>query len=360
MDAVPTLDVTQAWESNQLAHDRPVLCCRFSPCGLYVVAGAQDENLIRWELATGTKTLLTGHAGWVHALAFHPTQSRLLSGDLYGAIRCWDYTAAQPTPLWTVEAAHQNWILAAAFTQDGERWITAGTDGVIRLWKTTDGTPAGELRGHDTEIYSLAVHPNGTLVSGDLMGRVVVWNLQTLTRERTIDAHLLHTRKEDFLADVGGVRSLAFNPDGTQLAAGGMTDIESNAFCPGKPAVLVFDFASGELKQTLRPKSKSDGPVKGLVYLTVDQLAAQGENLNAVSALEFFSSSKPEPLHAIVRESGYGLSLHPDGLRLAIAGYVPKGRGGNGREAKDPSEYVSNEGVVAIYSLHEKPTLPNK
>ena len=69
MDTVPTLDVTQAWESTTLAHERPVLCCQFSPCGLYVVAGAQDENLIRWELATGTKTLLAGHTGWVHAVA---------------------------------------------------------------------------------------------------------------------------------------------------------------------------------------------------------------------------------------------------------------------------------------------------
>ena len=35
--------------------------------------------------------------------------------------------------------------------------------------------------------------------------------------------------------------------------------------------------------------------------------------------------------HAIQRESGYSLDLHPDGLRLAVASYQTVGQGGNGR-----------------------------
>ena len=59
--------------------------------------------------------------------------------------------------------------------------------------------------------------------------------------------------------------------------------------------------------------------------------------------------------HAIPRESGYGLSLHPDGLRLAVAGFVNNGRGGNGRHAK-PAEYVTHKGALVIYRLDEKKT----
>ena len=239
-------------------------------------------------------------------------------------------------------------------TVDGKQWITAGTDGAIRLWNVVDGKRSGELLGHDTEVYSLAVHPNGKhLASGDLMGRIFVWNLETRQRERTPDAAVLHTCKDDFLADVGGVRALAFNADGSQLAAGGMTDAESNAFCPGKPAVLVFDFASGALRRTLRPREKSDGPIKGLCFLSDGTLAAQGEHLNATSSLEFFGPDRPEPLHVVKRESGYGLSLHPDGLQLAVASFVNNGRGGNGRHSI-PAEYASHHGAVVVYRLSDK------
>ena len=354
MNANPTLDVTKAWEVQAYQHNRPVICCAFSPCGSYLAAGAQDENLLMWNLSSREKLTLTGHTSWIHAVAFHVTEKRLLAGDLNGALRCWDYSASPPVVQWVVENAHQTWVQAIVPTPDGKFWITAGTDGVVRIWNVTDGKLSGELAGHGTEVYSLAVHPQGKfLASGDLMGRIFVWNLETRQRERSLDASILHTRKEDFLADVGGVRSLAFDADGTQLAASGMTDAESNAFCPGKPAILVFDFATGALRRTIRPKEKSDGPIKGLSFLSGGIIAAQGEHLNATSSLEFFGPDKAEPIHVIRRESGYCLSLNPDGNKLAVATFVNNGRGGNGRHST-PAEYASHHGAVVVYGLYDK------
>ena len=57
---------------------------------------------------------------------------------------------------------------------------------------------------------------------------------------RSLDAGQLHTRKENFLADVGGVRSLSFDKAGGQLACGGMTDAKSNSFCPGVVGTANF------------------------------------------------------------------------------------------------------------------------
>ena len=350
-----TLDITKAWEIQNLEHDRILNCCEFSPCGKYVVAGAQDEKLLRWNLESGQKDVLPGHQSWVQSVVFHPDKKLLLSADLHGVIKAWDYTAEKPKPLWSVEAAHEPWVLATAVTKDGKKWITAGTDGRIRLWNVVDGKEAGELKGHETEVYSLAVHPDGKhLVSGDLFGNIIVWDLASGKNLRTMDAKVLHTREEDFLADVGGVRSFAFNADGSVLAAGGMTDIKGNTFCPGKPAILIFNFADGKLKQTLRQKAKSDGPVKGLCFLSDGTLAGHGENLNAKSSLEFWNIDKPAPLHSISRESGYSLSLHPDGMRLTIARIVAQGRGGNGR-SDNKEEYVSHNGSVVVFSLQEKP-----
>lgn len=349
------IDVTKAWEQQKLPHNRILLTCACSPCGKYVVAGAQDENLLRWNLETGEKTVIAGHESWVQAVVFHPDQKQLLSADLNGVLKAWDYTAAAPAPLWSVTDAHAPWALAATITKDGQKWITSGTDGRIRLWNVADGSAAGELKGHETDVYSLALHPNGKeLASGDLFGNIFVWNLETGELARKLDAKPLHTRKDEFLADVGGVRSLAFNADGSLLAAGGMTDAQSNTFCPGNPGILVFDYATGTLKQTLRPKAKSDGPIKGLCFLPDGTLAGHGEHINAQSSLEFWNPENPDSLHSIVRESAYAISLHPDGVRLALANFDPFGQGGNGRNGK-PEEYAPHAGALFIINLQEKP-----
>jgi WD40 repeat protein len=350
------IDVKKAKETQNWPHERPLMCCAVSPCGQFVAAGAQDENLLLWRLDSGEKRLVHGHSSWVGAIAFHPDRRHLLAGDLHGVLRCWDYQALSSAPagsvtakpVWETVDAHR-WVQAVVPHPNGKLWITAGLEGEIRLWNATDGKAVGEWRGPESELYSLALHPNGQhLLSGDLMGRVQIWNLASGKIERTLEAKPLHTRKEDFLADVGGVRSIAVSPDGALIAVGGMTDAESNTFCPGKPAVLVFEFSSDKLLRTLRPKQKSDGPIKGLAFLADGTIVAQGEHLNAVSSLEFFPPNAAESAHAITRESGYAISLHPDGKRLAVAAFAPNGRGGNGRHAK-PDEYVPNKGALVVY-----------
>ncbi len=92
----------------------------------------------------------------------------------------------------------------------------------------------------------------------------------------------------------------------------------------------------------------------GSISVPVSAMPAKAP-LNATSSLEFFPGEGTEVHHAIPRESGYGLSLHPDGLRLAVAGFVNNGRGGNGRHAK-PAEYVAHKGALVIYRLDEKKT----
>jgi WD40 repeat protein len=354
------LDVTKAWEQQTLEHDRIVICCACSPCGKYVVAGAQDENLLRWNLETGEKTVVPGHESWVQAVAFHSDQKQLLSGDMNGVLKAWDYTAETPKLLWSVPDAHQPWALAALASPDGKQWITSGTEGRVRRWNVADGSSAGEFKGHETEVYSLALHPHGKeLASGDLFGNICIWNLASGQLVRKLDAKPLHTREEDFLADVGGVRSLAFNSDGSLLAAGGMTDAKSNTFCPGSPAVLVFDYASGKLKQTLRPKAKSDGPIKGLCFLSDGTIAGHGEMINAKASMEFWNPDNPAPLHSMVRESAYAISPHPDGIRLALANFITAGKGGNGRNGK-PEEYRPHAGAVTIINLQEKPAAEKK
>src|SRR5438552_2194212 len=78
----------------ELRHTSPLLSCRFDPTGRYVFAGAQDNTIQRWELATQAKVAMTGHRSWVRGLAF--VGGKLLSSDYDGKVLVWADGATTP------------------------------------------------------------------------------------------------------------------------------------------------------------------------------------------------------------------------------------------------------------------------
>jgi len=359
-EETPQFDPTKIWESQSFEHDRVLTVCAFSPCGKYVVAGARHEDVQRWELESGTRLPLVAHRSWVLALAFHPDGKRLLTGDYHGVVHCWNYADTKPTPQWTIKDTGHGWVRDLAVSPDGKHFLTTGNDNLAKLWSCDDGKFVTELSGHEHHVYSLAFAPDGkTFYSGDLLGYVKQWDISTGKLLRTLDATSLHERKENYLSDVGGVKRMAISPDGTLLACSGMTDANGNTFCVGKAAVLVFDVETGKLKQTLRPKTKMDGPLEGLCFLPDGSIAAQGQLLHSTTSIEFWKPDTEEPFHILKAPTGYCLHLHPDQLRLASACYQKNGRIGNGRHT-EKAEYVSNNGAIKIYSLFEQPSDEDK
>lgn len=357
------LNVAATWVGQRLEYKRQLYRCAFSPCGRYLLASGQDTQLVCWDLDQDTQVVFSGHASWIGDFALHPEAPRVYSGDYHGALVCREYTGGAGDPLWSQPAAHPGevgapgWIRSVSVSGDGSTVITAGSDRVIRVWSSEDGTLRRELAGHEQDIFSTRVHPDGkTLVSGDVLGQIGHWDLATGKRLRTLDAGILHTREDRFLADVGGVRCLAFNRDGTRLVCGGMTDIKSNTFCPGYPAVLEWDFQSGQVLRTLRAAKKvaDAGPIQGVGVLQDGTVVSQGERLHTQSTLEFWNADGDTAFHSLPVTSGYDLDIHPDGRRIAVPVYKGNGRSGNGRHAK-PEEYLPHMGEVVLYHLFAKP-----
>jgi WD40 repeat protein len=351
----PTLDPTAAWPGRLVQHGLQLTRCRFSPCGRFLFGAGLDNVIQRWEAEReAPPTQLAGHQSWVGAMAFHPLISRLYTGDCHGAIHCWAYDDAQPKPLWTARTESPGWVRALAVSIEGRHLVAAGCHGMVRVLDTADGKLVKELPRHQGHVFSAAFHPAGSaLVTGNLFGEVCHSEWPSGKELRRLDAKVLHSRDEDFLADVGGVRSLAFDPKGKLLACSGLRDAESNTFCPGTPAVLVFDWETGKPMPVLEVTGKSDGPVNAVRFLPDGTLVGCGEGQSS-GGVWFWNPDQPQPIHSILGATAYDLDLHPDGLRLAVSLYDGKGHTGNGRRAAKREEYMPNAGQVRYFHLHAK------
>lgn len=332
------LDVTQTHLAQELKQPSPLIGCRLDPTGRFAVAGAQDNSLQRWDLATGKATALAAHKSWVRALVFTADGKRLFSADWTGKILAWPIDVEKPEPTFTIDA-HKGWARALAISPDGKTLASCGNDHLIKFWSVLDGKPLGQLVGHESHVYNLAFHPTGKrLASCDLKGIVKEWDLESSKEVRELDAKVLYKYDPIFMADIGGARSMAFDPAGTMLACAGITNC-SNAFAGiGNPVIVLFDWASGKRKHLLVPKETFQGTMWGVAFHPEGFIVGVAGGNGGM--LYFWKPDQAQSFHAVkLPNNARDLSLHADGSRLAVPFF---------------------DGAVRLYQMTAKPPEPPK
>jgi WD40 repeat protein len=299
-------------------HNSPFFSCRFDPTGRFIFAGAQDNTIQRWEVETGNKTSLVGHRSWIRALAFVRWENTLISGDYNGKLIWWPADVANPQPVRTVDA-HQGWVRAVAVSPDG-RWLAScGNDHLVKLWSPRDGTLLREFHGHESHVYNVAFHPRlPFIISGDLHGHLKQWDIHQGREVREFDGTVLHRYDTTFRADHGGIRSMAFNADGSLLACAGITNV-TNAFAGiGNAAVVLFDWPTGRRLRVLRTRENFRGTAWGVAFHPAGFLVGAGGGNGG--ALWFWRPGEEQSFATVtVPNNVRDLALHPDGRRLAVA-----------------------------------------
>lgn len=301
-----------------LPHTSPPLSCRFDPEAKAVFASAEDRSVVCWDLATGAKRTVAEQNGWIQAIGFVDKGATLVAGSTDGNLHWWDAKAAKPKAIRHVHA-HDGWTRTLAVSRDGAIIATGGNDSKIKLW-STDGKPIRTLAGHATRVYCVAFAVDGMLWSGDLHGHVKRWDIANGKEVGGWHAKELHKFEGSQYVDYGGIRSIAFSPDGKKIACGGLYKASNPLGAVMEPLVQVFDIASGKLlKQLVAPGL--NGTVWRIAWHSEGFVAA-GVGGNFYGFLVFWNPEQEKDLSrlqmtGLVRD----IDLHPDGLRIATAHY---------------------------------------
>lgn len=312
-------DPTKTHVAKSLAHDSPLISCRFDPSGRFVFAGAEDSRVWRWEIESGMKTEFAGHKSWTRGITFHPNGETMITGGYEGALIWWPVAAEKPAPIRTI-AAHEGWVRAVAVSPNGELVASAGNDNLVKLWRMNDGGLVRQFAGHERHVYNLAFHPDGKqLASSDLMGNFFHWEIGTGNKPRAIASEAMHKYDPTFCADIGGSRAMSFSRDGKLLACGGITNV-SNAFAGiGNPIVVVFDWEAGKEKIQLLSKAKLRGSSWGLAFHPQSFLIGASGG-GGGGHLLFWKFDEQNEFHTFkLPNTARDLDLHPDGLQIATA-----------------------------------------
>lgn len=189
-----------------------------------------------------------GHSSYVTGVAVAGKVA--LSGGYDCRLIWWNLETGEK--IRAVDDAHAKWIRGVAASPDGKYFVTIADDMIVRVWEAETGKKLHELAGHapltpnhyPSMLYAVTISADSKLIAtGDKVGHIIVWNAETGAKEAELDAPVMYTwDPKQRRHSIGGLRSLAFSPDGKLLAAGGMGQVGNIDHLEGNARVEVFEW----------------------------------------------------------------------------------------------------------------------
>jgi len=301
--------------------------------------GSNDGKVYGLDLAKDKPqpVALEGHRSYVSGAVL--AGECLITGSWDRQLIWWDTDKRQP--LRTVPA-HQRWIRQLALSSAGKVLASIADDMVARLWDAESGKLLRELKGHaerlpryeyPNKLYACAFTPDGKfLAASDETAQVLVWEVATGKEATRFQAGAFYhgTDWERNNHPYGGLRCLAFAPDGQTLALAGSQNTDV-AIINGHALVQVYDWQAG--KQTHEFKSNgSNSQYEVLRYHPQGEWLLAGVGGGGKSVLHFFDLANKRQIIECASAPVYGLALGDEGDALYAVG-----RGGHVTKWANPA-----------------------
>jgi WD40 repeat protein len=291
-----------------------------------VFLGSSDGNVYSLDCAADKlqPVAMPGHTSYVTGLALAGGQ--LVSGSYDRKLIWWNLTTRRA--IRSIKA-HDAWIRDVKASPDGKLIASVGDDMMCRLWDAETAKLKHELRGHEpltptnfpSMLYTCAFSADGNLLAtADRVGHIVVWDVAAGKSVGTVEAPGLYTWDgKQRIRSIGGVRAVAFSPDGKVLAAGGIDQVGNVDGLSAKARVDLFRWEQKESTGTL--KMEKNGMIEFLAFHPKgDWLLATGGGDKGVMAFIDPAEKKvlseneaPMFIHKIV--------LEDDGQKMFAAGH---------------------------------------
>lgn len=166
-----------------IGHGNNVSALDVSLDGKFIVSGSWDMEARVWEVGKWGESIVLGQHGAAVWAVLAYDGNTIITGCADKQIRFFHPSGKQLRAVSAPEVVRALCRLPPNHPS-GAQFASAGNDAVIRLW-TLQGKQVAELHGHENFIYSLAVLPDGGLVSAGEDRTVRVWQnnecVQTIT-----------------------------------------------------------------------------------------------------------------------------------------------------------------------------------
>jgi WD40 repeat protein len=173
----------------------------FGPDGRLVAAAGSDGAIRLWDSLSGQLRKLLGHHGQVERMAFSPDGKTLASAGWDGTVRLWNVADGSHRRI----TGHTSHVTNVAFHPTGRRLASIGDDATIKIWDASDGRLIRALG--PVSWYSLAFSPDGTQLASADVNALKIWDT---------DSGRL---SKEFVGQPS-IRCVVFIPDGKRIAAG--------------------------------------------------------------------------------------------------------------------------------------------
>ena len=172
-----------------------------------LLASAGWDGVVRlWELPGGKLQIpLPLEGEKIESVAFAPQSGALAAGTQSGLVALWQFPGNQG-PQTLADFTHA--VTSLAWSPDGKHLAVAQTSGAVQWWDVQQKKWLGQLDAHSSAVYGLAFSPDGHLATCGEDKIVRLWDVASI---------IAWLRQSSLLLDV---KKISSTPDRSRFAAG--------------------------------------------------------------------------------------------------------------------------------------------